>query len=447
MSKSSNTSQLSDPFTSNKTNAGSSSHRIFRDTAVSSWSLPKTNENYVSSQLISTSSKGNSKPEYENKPSRSNLLQIHGLVTPPETPQSSIGETRQAEDTVVPASTPTRSSKGKDREQYSMTVSNTSVAIKDGATASLQIQAVSIGLPKVEAIPTVTSGPSAAPAKLKVAKIGQQIPTTSKSDIPKTQSDSHLSKVSSAKPQPSPQTLSTFNFGCQYNIPSKSFENVASEDPSMTIHLMDQTTMWNNLRTPEKPINEVTKEVHTEIIKSDSNTASVSITTKTTTASAREFSQSSTDKQITPKKTVVESHGYAIITPNSTRYATYLPGAQQYGLSTPPATPKTTYPSEVYTNPLKDAFSDIAVQPVVTRVTRKPLTKQQISETISPVCVKCSHVRNGGCNCEEAEGDEYLKVGCFHSARLRRLRKRLGKKLGGFTTGRSNILSNEKEPV
>jgi hypothetical protein len=123
-----------------------------------------------------------------------------------------------------------------------------------------------------------------------------------------------------------------------------------------------------------------------------------------------------------------ESYGYAIVTPSCTRYKSYLPSQQRYGLQTPPDTPETI--NDGFKDPFLAFISDSSSS--VTEVLRKPLrAPPTLLDGVPGKCEACG-VEEGQYGCDEDLGNE--RVGCFHSLRLRKLRKSVLRKMNAVKT-------------
>ncbi|KAH8791893.1 hypothetical protein BGZ57DRAFT_991362 [Hyaloscypha finlandica] len=141
---------------------------------------------------------------------------------------------------------------------------------------------------------------------------------------------------------------------------------------------------------------------------------------------------------ITSPRNNEESFGYANVTPNSTRYTTYLPARQQYGLITPPETPEMLMGA--LTKPMGGAGyfrdersrEDGSPNP---RITRKPLPRspppQLEAEGEGPagICAACGREcgqEAGDCNCGEGCDDEVgSRAGCLERFGFWRLKQRV----------------------
>jgi hypothetical protein len=141
---------------------------------------------------------------------------------------------------------------------------------------------------------------------------------------------------------------------------------------------------------------------------------------------------------ITPPRNNEESFGYANVTPNSTRYTTYLPARQQYGLVTPPETPEMLMGA--LAKPMGGASyfrdersrEDVSLNP---RVTRKPLPRspprklEAEGEGPAGICAACGREceqEAGDCNCGEGCEDELeSRAGCLERFGFWRLKQRV----------------------
>jgi hypothetical protein len=132
-----------------------------------------------------------------------------------------------------------------------------------------------------------------------------------------------------------------------------------------------------------------------------------------------------------------ESFGYANITPSSTRYTTYLPARQQYGLVTPPETPEMLVRVLGKTMGYSDYFRDESPRESgspVPRVARKPLLASPPplvdgeGEERGEGCVSRGSRAGLGvdeCSCEEGSGDVEVRAGCLSRFWLKRLKERV----------------------
>jgi hypothetical protein len=140
----------------------------------------------------------------------------------------------------------------------------------------------------------------------------------------------------------------------------------------------------------------------------------------------------------TPPRNNEESFGYANVTPNSTRYTTYLPARQQYGLITPPETPEMLMGA--LAKPMGGAgyFWDErsreggSPNPIVTR---KPLPRspppqlEAGGEGPAGICAACRREcgqEAGDCGCGEGWEDELKsRAGCLERFGFWRLKQRV----------------------
>ena len=126
-----------------------------------------------------------------------------------------------------------------------------------------------------------------------------------------------------------------------------------------------------------------------------------------------------------------ESFGYAVVTPPSTRYKTYLPARQQHGLMTPPETPETILAGDKSSSPLPppkigDYFANDSDHSASSpRITRKPLP-----------ALRSLDMLEGNENREPANmiaGDaetSEVKSGCLSRFGFGRLRGKVARDLG-----------------
>jgi hypothetical protein len=127
-----------------------------------------------------------------------------------------------------------------------------------------------------------------------------------------------------------------------------------------------------------------------------------------------------------------QSFGYAVITPTSTRYSTYLPTRQQHhNLLTPPETPES--PLQTRSQPQRkpspvrevDYFAAFPDPPSLT-IMRKPLPIPPTQEVENgnmvqnvPLCEDCGS-ESGVCKCPNDCGEEAVHTGCWGLRRLGR---------------------------
>ena len=153
-----------------------------------------------------------------------------------------------------------------------------------------------------------------------------------------------------------------------------------------------------------------------------------------------------------------DHYGYANVTPNSTRYATYLPARQQHGLITPPETPENMM--GVLSQVTKDAdYFRVEergeAESPMPKVTRKPLPQlpaprvEDGEPEQNDGCAACGKkLVQGVGNCECVEGYEEkdgVKSGCLQRFGLRRLKEMIGGKVKAVR-GR-NAKKNEGSPI
>ena len=145
---------------------------------------------------------------------------------------------------------------------------------------------------------------------------------------------------------------------------------------------------------------------------------------------------------ITPTRAIEESYGHADITPESTRYTTYLPARQQYGLLTPPKTPETLLGA--FVKPTDEpSYSENEQQrrreagSPVRGLTRKPLphsssAKIEIGMGYENGCATCGRMRGqnmGDCDCGEVcEQESEVRNGCLERFRFWRLKRKIERK-------------------
>jgi len=127
-----------------------------------------------------------------------------------------------------------------------------------------------------------------------------------------------------------------------------------------------------------------------------------------------------------------QSFGYAVITPTSTRYSTYLPSRQQHhNLLTPPETPEsplqTRSQRQRKPSPVRevDYFAAFPDPPSLT-IMRKPIPVPPAKEVESGdmlqnvfLCEDCGS-ESGVCKCPNDYGEEAVHTGCLGLTRLGR---------------------------
>ncbi|KAK0103421.1 hypothetical protein ONS95_005445 [Cadophora gregata] len=131
------------------------------------------------------------------------------------------------------------------------------------------------------------------------------------------------------------------------------------------------------------------------------------------------------------------SFGYAVVTPPSTRYKTYLPARQQHGLMTPPETPETILTAHKSSSPLPppkigDYFSSDANQNSPPKISRKPLP------TTSRVDIAEGDIEDrepGNVAVGDAESN-YERSGCLSRFRFGRLRRKV---VGNLRSMKENL--------
>ncbi len=152
-----------------------------------------------------------------------------------------------------------------------------------------------------------------------------------------------------------------------------------------------------------------------------------------------------------------DHYGHANVTPNSTRYATYLPARQRHGLITPPETPENMMGvlSKVKSDAdyVRDEERRGAGSPIP-KVSRKPLPQLP-----APMVEDREPEKNNGCatyeknvvqgvgDCERAEQYEEeheMKSGYLQRFGLRKLKEMVGRKVKAV---RGRISKKEEPPI
>jgi hypothetical protein len=436
MTNAGHNSQLSDPFTT-EVKAESTNKRNFNNSLVSSGGPIKNDENPSFYRPLPASSTGEANHEQTKL---STVLLQHGLATPPETPESLIKGSQQEEDADGFALTPTKSAKGRNVEQPSSSMGTTSTNIMTASVLTnidaTKKQTISIRATNVEPVFTTTSKPSGACNESSVGT--EERKPLPHSDLPfVTKDERRILKVEpSSKGQEItpvlPPAISEFNFGTQYNIPPKSFDVVESEDTSFTLQLTAQrTTIWDN-PGPRVDSTADTDQPAAGNTKANSKIITTSITAATISRSTTNPPMTTNSHQNPAHQTTEETYGYAMVTPKSARYATYLPTAQRHGLLTPPAASDAMPQLEIYAGPFGNEFSGLGDR---LAVVRKPLpveVRQEVGASLAGACGDC------------AEGE--VRAGCFYRFGLGRLREKVVGKLSGLNLRRSKQDSDEKKP-
>jgi hypothetical protein len=178
-------------------------------------------------------------------------------------------------------------------------------------------------------------------------------------------------------------------------------------------------------------------------------------TSSTTTINSGWDSKDTPAQMSTSLQNVEDPYGYANVTPNSTRYATYLPARQRHGLITPPETPENMIGvlSKIDADYFRDEERREAGSPM-SKVTRKPLPQLPAPriEDEAPEqnhgCAACGKkLVQGVGDCECAEGYEEeleVKSGCLQRFGLRRLKEMVGGKVKAV---RGRITKKEESPT
>ncbi len=132
----------------------------------------------------------------------------------------------------------------------------------------------------------------------------------------------------------------------------------------------------------------------------------------------------SEDRPVTPVYKQPESFGYAVVTPPSTKYKTYLPARQQHGLMTPPETPEDTSqtrtsssPSPSFEDPFAISFTPESPSPTVTR---KPLPILPVPDAM-PKTIE--NQVTGKPHASDIVQSEKVQSSCLSRLGLKRLRK------------------------
>jgi hypothetical protein len=246
---------------------------------------------------------------------------------------------------------------------------------------------------------------------------------------------------------------STYNFGFG---DEKKFEFEASSTPKKSSIAGDSTAhsaLQFRLAQPEEndPV------ILSTPIQSTGQ-AERSGTSSTTTINSGLKSKDTPAHMIASLPNDEDHYGYANVTPNSTRYATYLPARQRHGLITPPETPENTM--GVLSQVTKDAdyFRDEErgeAESPMPKVTRKPVPQlpaprvEDEEPEQNDGCAACGKkLVQGVGNCECAEGYEEkdeVKSGCLQRFGLRRLKEMIGGKVKAV---RGRIAkNNEGSPI
>lgn len=140
---------------------------------------------------------------------------------------------------------------------------------------------------------------------------------------------------------------------------------------------------------------------------------------------------------ITLSRNNEDSFGFANIIPSSTRYTTYLPARQRYGLITPPETPEML--TGASGKPINDSnyFRDERwreASSAMPRITRKPLPESPRSleggepgqEQGRAACGGREDQGVGDCNCSKAYKDvSEVPTGCLERFGFRRLKEKV----------------------
>lgn len=446
---------MPDPFTT-KTKATSFGQNFHKGSLGSHSKSNGSQEDLTtSSGPISVSLKTKAKPERETKAS---VVPSHtGLPTPPVTPEDSVVGTQQNEDgNDSYLATPTKSTKGKNIKRCSSTLSTLAISQKT-TDPSLASSAGENREAKSSLLrPSQTT-------QFSTTYFGTTLPNFGSLVVRESVvSDTH-SLISKSSREPSlVKSSSQFNFGSEYKIPSKSFDSVSSGN-ELTKPLPEElSTMWQGLASRGS-----SSENHGQSTVVDVKPPGIELSLPMDEAAEEHVTpvktcalNSQEQKQEPPTKANLpdESFGYAVVTPQPSRYATYLPTAQRHGEATPPATPDNLHQLNFNPDPFRsDITRRVTVDPVDTRkplsrpdtcrpvVARKPLSRPEnrLVETLAPICANCENAPQVYCNCGKiGDGVESVKIGCLNSFRLRRLKEKLATK---FKTMKSRRRSSGEE--
>lgn len=269
-------------------------------------------------------------------------------------------------------------------------------------------------------------------------------------------------------PAESSQQLPVFEFGVQYTTPPKTFDFDIPSKHSYPMRLAERpSSIWENNdigpkeRYSARPGNRVddekldfsesTQQVEQEAI-SEALVETAPIRLEEDPITPNDIPNIECLLPQTPvckrkEETDEEPFGYAIVTPSSSSYKTYLPARQQHGLLTPPETPETqrhlcnksttsARATDFFDSPVSRISSNdsstIARKPLPNLKDSRPLddTTPPTDETelvpIAEVCSACGNDKGfeeRGCPCCEVSGNEKDQTGCLHSLNLRRLRR------------------------
>jgi hypothetical protein len=218
---------------------------------------------------------------------------------------------------------------------------------------------------------------------------------------------------------------SRFDFSSQYNIPPKSFEFEAPANATFS------------MRQPEKPsaiLDEVAIEQRKETSLESTISNKTAHTPETPTNTAPVIAKGVPNAPRTPPQPIEETFGYAIVTPKSKLYTTYLPAQQQYGMMTPPETPDAPAGLEIKIESFKDSFPGFSVSPAISRKPL-PILPWRDAPLVGVVCAECGSSPDRRCfTCVEGHDYENVGAGCFHSLGLRLLGRKIGRKVKALRT-------------
>ena len=272
------------------------------------------------------------------------------------------------------------------------------------------------------------------------------------------------------------QKTPIFEFGIQYTTPSKSFDFDIPSKRSYPMRLAERpSSIWDdsNICSQDLPSPDPVDRLNDDKVEgspepigqieqttvSDAVAETLPIGLKQDSVTANETPSIESLPPRTPirRSSEEESFGYALITPPSSRYKTYLPARQQHGLLTPPETPEMQRTIQNGGTPsMRDTYSFDSPVPEISRhasprIARKPLpipkdngpldhaTPQIDGSGLAPavdVCSVCGNdqeLENGDCPYCDVSENERVRASCLHSVRLRRLRKLVERRIKAVT--------------
>jgi hypothetical protein len=181
------------------------------------------------------------------------------------------------------------------------------------------------------------------------------------------------------------------------------------------------------------------EELTPPLIAADGNSGLIPMPIETTPSKANDEHLASTEMEqtrpTTPIRATQDDFGYANVTPSPTRFTTYLPARQQYGMETPPETPEMIRHLEVTITTFNTSFQGLSERPPLS-ISRKPLPDRPsptnrdtrtTEEHIVDLCTNCGHgaARNDRQDhCIDRSKDEDIEASCFRGLGLRRLQKK-----------------------